>query len=248
MLLTILGAFAAGVLTILAPCVLPLLPVIIGGSVVSDSGTTEGSFLRRHQRALIITASLTASVVLFTLLLRASTAALSIPAATWQYLSGGLLIALGLVAVFPHAWDTFAYRTGLSGSTAERLTDSARKPGTLGAILTGAALGPVFSSCSPLYVYVVVTVLPASWGEGLLLLSAYAIGLSGAMLAIAVAGARIMPKLTGDRLVRWRRILGVIFVLIGVAIIMGWDRDLQTWVIMNSPVQPWLLDSGWIPS
>ena len=69
----ILGALVAGVLTTLAPCVLPLLPVIVGGSVVGVPGAS-----RDVRRALVITAGLVGSVLAFTLLLRASTVLLGI--------------------------------------------------------------------------------------------------------------------------------------------------------------------------
>ena len=62
-------SFIAGVLTILAPCVLPLLPIIIGGSL------TEKSI----KRPIIITVSLALSIVLFTLILKVSTAFITIP-------------------------------------------------------------------------------------------------------------------------------------------------------------------------
>ena len=39
----ILGALLAGILTTLAPCVLPLLPVVVGGSVVGVPGATGPS-------------------------------------------------------------------------------------------------------------------------------------------------------------------------------------------------------------
>ncbi len=45
----------------------------------------------------------------------------------------------------------------------------------------------------------------------------------------------------------FRRAMGLIFVLVGVAVLLGLDRDLQTWVIENSPIAPWELDEGFIP-
>ena len=73
-MLLLLGALVAGVLTTLAPCVLPLLPVIVGGSL-------DESSKRARRRAYVITASLGASVVVFTLALKASTALIGIPTA-----------------------------------------------------------------------------------------------------------------------------------------------------------------------
>ena len=41
-MLALLGAFIAGVLTTLAPCVLPMLPVIVGGSLNSSGSDANG--------------------------------------------------------------------------------------------------------------------------------------------------------------------------------------------------------------
>jgi cytochrome c biogenesis protein CcdA len=238
-----LGAFIAGVLTTLAPCILPLLPVIVGGSLGKPSAETR-------RRAYLIAASLGASVIIFTLLLRATTALIDIPALTWQLISGAILIALGTVSIFPRLWDAASTKLSLQRRSDKRLVAARERGGALGAILTGAALGPVFSSCSPLYIYVLVTVLPASFGEGMLLLVAYTIGLCGTLLVIALLGQKAVGK------ARWianpegnfKRVLGIIFVLVGIAIILGLDKDLQFWILENSPIRLWELDKGFIPA
>jgi cytochrome c biogenesis protein CcdA len=138
---------------------------------------------------------------------------------------------------------------GLQRHAAQGLAAAGQRQGVAGAILTGAALGPVFTSCSPLYGYVVVTVLPASLAEGLVLLLAYALGLCGALLLIALLGQRVIGKArwAADPHGWFRRGLGAVFILVGVIIIAGWDKDLQAWVIENSPFRPWEWDSEFIP-
>lgn len=241
-MLLLLGAFIAGVLTTLAPCVLPLLPVIVGGSL-------DQSSKRARRRAYLITASLGASVVIFTLALKASTALIGIPTSVWQWISGSILIALGLFSAFPAMWEYVSMRLSLQRRSAERLASARQREGTTGAVLTGAALGPVFTSCSPLYGYVIVTVLPASFGQGIGLLIAYVVGLCGTLLAIALLGQRAIgaARWAADPHGWFRRGLGWIFIFVGIAIIAGWDKDLQTWVIENSPIRPWELDSEFIP-
>ena len=86
MLALTIVSFAAGVLTVLAPCVLPLLPVIVGGTAARTAGESAGSD-RTWLRPLVIAASLAVSVVAFTLLLKASSALLGIPAWVWQSIS-----------------------------------------------------------------------------------------------------------------------------------------------------------------
>jgi cytochrome c-type biogenesis protein len=263
-MLELVGALVAGVLTTLAPCVLPLLPVIVGGSVAGVAGDPAtsgaaggggGSTLTRNRslvelrRPLVITASLGVSIVVFTLLLRASTSLLGVPPETWSYLSGGILILLGAAALFPGAWDAVSARLGLQARSNERLAAANRRGGVTGEVLTGAALGPVFTSCSPMYAYVVAVVIPAERAFGLLLLAAYVVGLCATLLVVALLGQRLVRRAgwAADPHGWFRRGLGVVFIVVGVLVATGLDRDFQAWVIENSPVAPWELDSGFIP-
>lgn len=226
-------SFLAGVLTVAAPCVFTLLPVIVGGSV-ARSGKDERQNLIRP---LIITASLVGSIVVFTLLLQATTALLGVPTSVWQFLSGTIVILLGLNFLTPNLWNTFTSRIGMHEGSNKFLGKAYFKKGYAGDILTGVALGPVFSSCSPTYALVVASILPASFAEGLLYLAAYAIGLAGSLLAIAYAGQSLAVKLSwlSDPNGKFRRIIGVLFILVGLAILLGLDKKLQTD----------LLESGW---
>lgn len=242
LILLVVGALVAGVLTTLAPCVLPLLPVVVGGSI-------DQSGRKARQRAIVITASLGVSVVLFTLILKASTALIGVPTEVWQWVSGILLIALGAISVFPSLWEAVSMRLSLQSRSTKRLVEARQRQGVSGAVLTGAALGPVFTSCSPLYGYVIVTVLPASFVRGITMLLAYTIGLCGTLLIISLLGQRAIGKArwAADPHGWFRRGLGVLFIFVGIAVIAGWDKDLQTWVIENSPIRPWELDSEFIP-
>ncbi len=240
-MLVLLGAVVAGVLTTLAPCVLPLLPVIVGGSLSGSGAATR--------RAVVVAASLGVSVVVFTLLLRASTALIGIDPEVWNVVAGGLLIALGLVALFPGVWESVSGRLALQQRSNARLSAAQDHEGMLGAVLTGAALGPVFTSCSPLYGYVVVTVIPAEPARGMTLLTAYVIGLSGTLLLVALAGQRLVRRLgwLADSHGWFRRGLGLVFIAVGLLVMLGLDRDLQAWILENSPIRPWELDQGFIP-
>lgn len=239
MIAALFGALLAGALTTLAPCSLTLLPIVVGGSL---QGSTNKDATRR---AIIITLSLGASVAIFTLLLKATTALIDIPTQFWQIFSGSLLIVLGMFSVFPGLWDRISQRIGLAGASARRLDAANRREGTVGAILTGAALGPVFTSCSPLFAYVIVTVLPAEPIEGLILLTAYVVGLMAVLLGIALAGQRLVRRLrwAADPHGAFRRVLGIMFVVVGVLIATGLMQDIEAWILTNSPIRPWEIGS-----
>jgi len=222
----------AGVLTVAAPCVLPLLPVIVGGSIVAD-----GDARRARWRPFVIAASLAVSVIVFTLLLKATTALLAIPPQVWQVISGVIVILLGVNLLFPALWERLSTRLGLGDRSNRALDASMQRQSIGGDILTGAALGPVFSSCSPTYALIVAAVLPVSFAEGLLYVTLYAIGLALPLLLIALAGRSAARRLgwLADPRGWFRRSMGVLFIIVGVIVIVGADKALQTLI----------LDLGW---
>lgn len=239
MLTTFLVAFVAGVLTVAAPCVLPLLPVIVGGTIArsdADAATAE----RRWYRPLVIAASLAVSVVVFTLLLKATTALLGVPQIVWQVIAGGILVLFGLTLVFPRVWERIMLATGLQSRAGAALDASSRRGGIVGDILIGAALGPTFSSCSPTYALLIATVLPVSFGEGVVAIVLYAVGLAGALLLVALLGQAIVRRLGWlTRPDGWfRRLVGVLVVLVGIAVIVGFDKAVQTWVLEQGWYDP----------
>lgn len=221
-------SFVAGILTILAPCVLPLLPVIIGGSL-----TGSGSKWKPY----IVTGSLAASVVVFTLVLKATTTFINIPPQTWTLISGGLVLIVGLFLVFPGVWEGISAKFNLSGKTNQALGKAGQKKSFWGDVLIGAALGPVFSSCSPTYFLILATVLPQSFAVGFVYLVAYAVGLALALLAVALVGQKLISRLgwATDPHGKFRKVIGIIFIIVGVLIATGLEKKLEVK----------LLDSGW---
>ena len=105
MILSIFLSYLAGLITVLAPCILPLLPVIIGGSLSGDK--------RDKWRPYIIISSLLVSLLLFTLLLKASTVFIDIDPNLWTLFSGLLLIILGILMLLPNLWARIIAWLGL---------------------------------------------------------------------------------------------------------------------------------------
>lgn len=219
----LLVSVIAGILTVLAPCVLPLLPVIVGGSV--QGGAKRNPY--------IIAASLATSIVIFTLLLKFSTVFIDIPQTVWSAVSGGIIGLFGLVSLFPMQWQKISFKLGFGRKSDELLVDSAQVQSKWGDVLIGFALGPVFSSCSPTYFLILATVLPASFLLGATYLIAYAVGLSVTLLAIALLGQKFIKraKWAANPTGWFRKSLGILFVLVGVAIMFGYDKKLESYLI-----------------
>ena len=99
--------------------------------------------------------------------------------------------------------------------------------------MVGAALGPVFSSCSPVYLLILSVALPANFAKGLLYVMAYAFGLCLVLLLVAKFGQVLIRKFSWleDPNGLFKRLLGVFLIIVGLAILTGLDRTLQAWLI-----------------
>src|SRR5215210_3431791 len=212
MLVLVAVGFAAGLITALSPCVLPVLPILLAG------GATGG---RRKPYAII--AGLVASFTAFTLAGVWLLAALGLPKDVLRNIAIVLLFVVAASLLFP--------RLGLA--LEQRLARLGRGPGgdLGGGLLLGAALGLVFVPCAG-PVLAAVTVVAASRDVGVdvvVLTLAYALGAAGPMLLVAAGGRWA----TGMGAVRAhgttvRRALGAVVVVTALAIALGVDSRFQT--------------------
>jgi cytochrome c biogenesis protein CcdA/thiol-disulfide isomerase/thioredoxin len=240
----LLASFLAGVLTSLAPCILPLLPVIIGSSVINSKDIHKNRW-----KPYVIALSLAISVIIFTLLLKVSSLFIGIDPSVWLYISGGIVILIGINMFFPMLWTRVSIAIGLEVGSNKLLSKALHRTGFGGAILTGAALGPVFSSCSPVYALVLATVLPVNLALGIIYILAYTLGLGLALLAISLVGRRLITKL------KWavnpngifQKVLAIILVVVGLMIITGYDKKFQTWVAPYLPFDTTIVEQSLLP-
>lgn len=215
----VLISFIAGALTVLAPCILPLLPVVIGSSA---SGRSRWTPYR-------VVGSLAFSVIIFTYLLKASTALIMVPPEFWAYLSGGILALFGLTLLFPAIWGRVPWLARLSAGSNQLAGRGYRRHSGWGDVLIGVALGPIFSTCSPTYFVILSAVLPVSFALGTFYLLAYIVGLSLVLFLIALLGQRFAHKLTrvSDPNSLFKRSMGVLFIILGLLIITGYEKKLE---------------------
>lgn len=217
----LLLSFFAGVLTVASPCVLPMLPVVFAGTTAEKSWRTP----------FTIIASLTVSIVAFTLLLKVSTVFIGVDESLWQIISGVLIAIVGLSMVFPKVWDFISVRAGFVNKSHELQNKSLEKKGMVRNILLGISLGPIFSSCSPTYGIILATVLPGSFSVGLLNIVIYALGLAFVLSVIAIGGQKLIQKISwASASNSWfRRSLGILLVIVGLLIATGLIRELEIW-------------------
>ena len=219
------GAFLAGMITVVAPCVLPLLPVIIGGSV---SGNTADK-----KRPIVIALSLAVSLIIFTLLLKVTTLLINIPPQAISYVSGAVIILIGILSLFPLVYEKAMIKIGIQKESQKMVGKGLKNKNSLvGPIVIGAALGPVFSSCSPVYAYILATVLPVSFGQAFIYIISYVLGLSVVLLLIGFLGQRFVTKIrfASNPKGIFQRAIAVLFIVVGVLVFTGYDQKVQTYV------------------
>lgn len=215
-------SFIAGVLTVLAPCILPLLPVIVGRSIA------DTTLSKRRLFTVII--SLGLSIILFTLVLKVSTLFINIPENFWKYFSGGIILFFGIVTIYPSLWDRIPLINSINRKSNEALAKGYKKNNIWGDAIVGASLGPIFSACSPTYFVILATVLPASFALGMLYLFVFTIGLCGALLVLSFLGQKVVAKLgvATDSGSVFKKIIGILFILVALMILTGYDKKFQT--------------------
>lgn len=217
-------AFAAGLLSFLSPCVLPLVPSYVGFLTGMTLGEMEG----RRRVALLHALLFVAGFSLVFILLGASATALGRALnyyQVWLQRVGGLLIiAFGLVCLglFQPRW-----------MTQERRLHLEQKPmGFLGSALVGMAFGAGWTPCIGPVLGAIFT-MGASSGSApvvALLLTAYSIGLAVPFMVAALAFPRMRPLVEALRRhhVAVRVVTGLLIVGIGILIYLNAFAQLAT--------------------
>ncbi|MEH2242327.1 cytochrome c biogenesis CcdA family protein [Nostoc sp.] len=233
--LSISLALLGGVLNVLSPCVLPILPVLLGRCLTTSR---SASTLRSHTYGPVaLVAGLIAGFALAGSLLGVT--------ANWftgviNLLRNGaiaLLLFLGLLAIFP----TWSYRI----FTYIPVGKWAKKPariGLMGEFWLGTQLGLLWTPCAgPVLGGILVLaavnhqVVGAFW-----LLVAYGIGAGLPLLAIAYGGRVLSQRILNLRShsAALQRIGGVAIMATAIAILLGWDVQVQLWLAPFFPTQP----------
>jgi cytochrome c biogenesis protein CcdA len=102
-----------------------------------------------------------------------------------------------------------------------------------GDALIGFALGPVFTTCSPTYLFIIATILPTGFAIGFIYLLGFTFGLTTSLLLIAYFGGQLVKKITNhmNAANRVKQIFGALIILVGLAILTGYDKKLETAIL-----------------
>ncbi|MDP6873828.1 MAG: cytochrome c biogenesis CcdA family protein [Alphaproteobacteria bacterium] len=227
-------AFVAGLLTLLNPCVLPVLPIVLAASLQAD-----------RRGPLALAAGLSLSFVLVGLFVIVLGSSIGLDQRLMTTIGAWMMVIFGLVLLVPRLNERFATATaGFAGNADDHLhgMDSA---GLRGQFLGGAMLGAVWSPCIGPTLGGAISL--ASQGRDVIwagaIMMAFALGVSAMMLALAFGTREVVAKrqqalrlLAGKA----KLILGITFLLVGAGILFGVDHWLESQVLDILP--EWLQD------
>jgi cytochrome c-type biogenesis protein len=227
-------AFVAGLLSILSPCVLPLVPIVLGAAVTAHP-----------LGAVALAAGLAVSFTGIGLLLALAGFGLGIDAGTFRLAAAVIMIALGVILLVPSWQARLAAAGGPISAWADRRFGGAAHSGLAGQFAIGLLLGAVWSPCvGPT---LGAASLLASQGHDLLQVAlTMAVFGIGAALPLILFGLLSRATLLGVRTRLMsagklgKALLGGAFILIGAAIVSGADKRVEAALVDASP--PWLTE------
>ena len=227
-------AFLAGVLSVLSPCVLPLLPIVLG---------TAAS---EHRLAPIaLAAGLALSFVTIGLFIATVGFAIGLDADVFRAISAMLLIAIGLVLLVPKLQAQFALVASPVGNWVDERLGGFGTGGFGGQFALGLMLGGVWSPCVGPTLGAASILAAKGENLGQVALTMFVFGL-GAALPLMLLGF-----LSREAMMRWRgrmmeagkggkMLLGVVLVAIGLIVATGLDKRIETMLVDASPA--WLTE------
>src|SRR6516225_5823699 len=226
-------AFVAGVLSILSPCVLPILPIVLGAAA------------SEHRWGPVVLAmGLAVSFVAIGLFVATVGYSIGLDTELFRNVAAALMIAVGVILLVPRFQERLALAGAPLATWSDRHFGAARQGGLSGQISVGLLLGAVWSPCvGPT---LGAASILAAQGRDLGEVAATMVFGLGAALPLAALGL-----LSREALSRWRThlisggaharmLFAIVLVAIGVIVVTGLDKRIETLGVNESP--HWLTD------
>ncbi|HEY0064079.1 MAG TPA: cytochrome c biogenesis CcdA family protein [Telluria sp.] len=216
-------ALLAGVFTIASPCILPILPILLGTAVAQSSRT----------RPLFIVAGFVLTFAALGMLLGVVSSAVDLAQATLRNVAIGMLALAGLMQLWPAPYRLLMARLGGPLQRLGAGGDHAG-PGNAGGFVLGISLGAVWTPCAgPVLASILSLVAKAQnlgWSATLLVL--YAAGAGIPMLAIAYGGQFMRGRVRqlARHTVRLQQCFGLLVMLTAGAIYFQYDVLAYAWL------------------
>lgn len=224
MLILTLFAFIAGIVTILSPCILPILPIVLSGSVGG------------HRKPIGIVLGFVLSFTFFTLFLATIVRSFGISADALRLVSVIIISLFGVALILPQAQK---FSEILFSKLSSRMPMGNSGSGFFSGILIGLSLGLIWTPCvGPIIAAVITLAATASVNsQAVIITLAYSLGTAIPMFFIMYSGRRLFQKVPWllQNSAKIQRIFGVLMLLTALAIYLNFDRKFQTFILDAFP-------------
>ncbi|MEM9755020.1 MAG: cytochrome c biogenesis protein CcdA [Pseudomonadota bacterium] len=227
-------AFGAGMLTLINPCVLPVLPIVLASALNAS-----------RVGPVALAGGMAVSFVVLGMLVYGAGQAIGLDERVVGRTGAVLMVTFGLVLAVPQMSARFATATAGFSARADAAIGRMDQGGWQGQALGGLLLGAVWSPCVGPTLGGAIAM--ASQGETLLLaaaiMTAFALGVGVVVVGLGY-GARGLLQRNRGAMMRFahvaRPVLGIAFALVGLAILFDLHIAADTWLLDRMPI--WLQD------
>ncbi|MFZ2026683.1 MAG: cytochrome c biogenesis protein DipZ [Microgenomates group bacterium] len=221
MIVLILFAFIAGFVTILSPCVLPILPIVLSGGIGGGK-----------KRPLGIVLGFIISFTFFTLFLSSLVTLFKISPDTLRLASVIIIFGLGMSILIPQ-FQLFIERMFAKVSNKVAVKNSGDGFGA--GVLLGISLGLVWTPCVGPILASVITLAASNalTTSSLLITLAYSIGTAIPLLLITYGGRALLQKvpLLVNNTIHIQKSFGILMMVVSIGIFFNIDRSFQTYIL-----------------
>ena len=227
-------AYLAGLLSILSPCVLPLLPLVLGAAA---SENRHGPFA--------LAAGVTLSFVVVGLFVATIGFAIGLDGDVFRATAAILMIGVGVLLVSPSLQIRLATAGGPISNWADQRINAIQSRDLSAQFGIGLLLGAVWSPCvgPTLGAASVLAAQGTSLGRVALTMIAFGVGAATPLVGLGLLSRQAMARWRNALILGGKRAkaaLGVLLVVLGIAIVSGLDRKVETALVERSPA--WLTE------
>lgn len=230
----LLFAYGAGLLTLINPCVLPVLPIVLATALQAS-----------RLGPIALAAGMSLSFVILGVAVSAFGRAVGLNADDIAQAGAVLMILFGVVLLVPQASAVFSTATAGFAAKADSGLDDVDRGSLTGQFVGGMLLGAVWSPCVGPTLGGAISL--ASQGESLLratsIMIFFALGISTIILVLGYRARSALQKRQAAMrrfAVAARPLLGAAFIAVGVMLFFKWHYVIESWLLDIMPI--WLQD------
>ena len=224
--------FLAGVLSLLSPCVLPLVPIVVGTAVAAHP-----------LGALALAAGLALSFTSVGLVVATIGFSIGLDAEWFRSVAAVLLVGFGVILLSATLQRRFAGAASSISTFGDRLLGRMKIDGLTGQLVVGLVLGLIWAPCVGPTLGAAATLASqgSNLGQVAAVMAVFGMG-AGLPLALIGLGSRNVVLQSRSKLLKagvlGKSLLGALLLVLGVLILTGWDKSLEAFLVSISPA--WL--------